>query len=94
MFDFTQNLVVTLLAIGFIVVKTWAFVDCLTRPKDAFPAAGRRTWTFWAVLTGLAAVTALVTSPIGIFGLLGLVIALVYLLDVRVRVKEVTGSRR
>jgi hypothetical protein len=94
MFDFAQGLVLTVLAVAFVIVKTWAFVDCLTRPKEAFPAAGRRTWSLWALLTGLAAVTALVTSPIGIFGLAGLIVALVYLLDVRVRVREVTGSRR
>lgn len=94
MLDFAQGTVLTILAVGFLILKVWAFVDCLTRPKPAFPAAGRRTCGLWAALTGVAALTALVTSPIGIFGLAGLVVALVYLLDVRVRVREVTGSRR
>ena len=79
--------------VAFVVVKVWAFVDCLTRPKMAFVAADRRTWNFWAVVTGVAALTVLV-RPIGILGLLGLVASLVYLLDVKPRVKEVSGSRR
>lgn len=94
MFGEIQGLVLLVLTVGFIVVKVWAVADCATRPRDAFPAAGKRTQGFWLLLTGLSALTALVTSPIGIFGLVGLVIALVYLLDVRPKVAEAAGSRR
>ncbi len=78
----------------FLVVKIWAVADCATRRSDAFVAAGKRTRPFWLLLTGLAALTAFVTSPLGIFGLAGLIVALVYLLDVRPRVQEVTPRRR
>ena len=64
-------------------------MDCATRRPELLPAAERRTKNFWLIITGLSAVTALVTSPIGIFGLAGIVGSLVYLLDVRPRVAEV-----
>lgn len=79
---------------GFLALKGWALVDCALRKPDAFPAAERRSKGFWLLLTGLSAVTALVASPIGIFGLAGLVVALVYLLDVRPRLIEVESWRR
>ena len=93
MFGDLQALLSLALFVGFLVVKIWALADCATRPKDSFPAADRRTRNFWLLLTGAAALTAFIGGPIGIFGLAGLVISLVYLLDVRPRVREVTGSR-
>jgi len=84
-----QSLIVQILFFGFLAVKVWAVVDCATRRPELFPAAERRTKNFWLIITGLSAVTALVTSPIGIFGLAGIVGSLVYLLDVRPRVAEV-----
>lgn len=94
MFGELQSLVMTVLFVGFLVVKVWALADCATRPKDAFPAAGRRTRSFWLLLTGAAALTGMVMAPLGIFGLVGLVIALVYLLDVKPRIAELTSGRR
>jgi hypothetical protein len=93
MFGDLQALISLVLFVGFLVIKIWAVADCATRPSDAFVAANRRTRMFWLLLTGIAALTAFVASPIGIFGLAGLIVALVYLLDVRPRVQEATGSR-
>jgi len=94
MFGEFQSFITTALFIAFLIVKVWALADCATRPKDAFPAAGRRTKVLWLALTGAAAVTGLLGSPLGIFGLAGLVAALVYLLDVRPRVAEAASWRR
>ena len=94
MFGDVQALITTALFVFFLVVKVWAVADCATRPKEAFVAADRRTRNFWLLLTGLAAVTALVAKPLGILGLAGLVASLVYLLDVRPRVQDVTSRRR
>ena len=89
-----QAFITTVLFVGFLIVKVWAVADCATRRKDAFVAAGRRTQAFWLLLTGASAITALVFPPLGIFGLAGLVIALVYLLDVRPRVQDASSWRR
>ena len=73
-------------------VKAFAFVDCLRRRGDAFPAIGRQTKTLWLILTGLAALTGLVPNlTLSIFGIAGIVIALVYLFDIRPRIIENTS---
>ena len=73
-------------------VKAFAFVDCLRRRSDAFPAIGRQTKTLWLILTGLAALTGLVPNlTLSIFGIAGIVIALVYLFDIRPRIIEITS---
>lgn len=79
------------LFIIFIVVKGFAFIDCLRWRKDAFPAIGRQTKVLWAILTGLAFATAFVASPIGLLGIAGAAVALIYLFDVRPRIKEILG---
>lgn len=78
----------------FLVVKGWAFIDCIRRPQQAFPAVGRVSKVLWLVLTGVAFLTGLVPGlTLGIIGIAGLVAAMVYLFDVRPRIAEITGGR-
>jgi hypothetical protein len=92
MFDLTQNLVITVLWVVFGVVKIWAFVDCVRRPAQAFPAVGRVSKLLWLLLTGIAMLTGLIPGlTLGIIGIAGIVVALVYLFDVRVRIAEITS---
>jgi hypothetical protein len=73
-----------LLALG---IKVWALVDSITRPGPAYPAAGKLTKPVWVGI--LAAAVLLGGSNIfGLFGLLGTVAAIVYLVDVRPAVRE------
>lgn len=83
------------LTVVFLVVKVWAFADCATRPPAAFRAAGKQNFWLWLVLTGVAALLAIaLPSPLNLFGLAGIIIALVYLLDVRPNVAEAARSVR
>lgn len=92
MFDLTQNLVITVLWVVFGVVKIWAFVDCARRPAQAFPAVGRVSKVLWLLLTGIAMLTGLIPGlTLGIIGIAGVIVALVYLFDVRVRIAEITS---
>ncbi|MCU0282890.1 MAG: DUF2516 family protein [Candidatus Nanopelagicales bacterium] len=77
----------------------FAFIDCLRRRPDAFPAVGRRSKQLWVALTGAAALIGLINvalwrSPIGLLGIVAIVISAVYLLDIRPRIIEITGGRR
>ncbi|MFM9136410.1 MAG: DUF2516 family protein [bacterium] len=94
LFDATQNLVVLVLWVLFGIVKIWAFVDCVRRPAEAFPAVGRVSKVLWLILTGAAALTGLIPNlTIGIIGIAGIVVALIYLFDVRVRIVDILGGR-
>ena len=73
-----------LLALG---IKLWALVDSITRPGPAFPAAGKLTKPIWIAIL-VAAVLLGGGNIFGLFGLVGTVAAIVYLVDVRPAVRE------
>jgi len=95
-FDTFQGILLFGLWVVMLGVKGFAFIDCLRRPAAAFPAVGRKSKVLWLILTGLAAGTGLllnVVSPVGLIGLAGIVVSLVYLFDVRPRIAEITDRR-
>jgi hypothetical protein len=94
MFDTVQGLVLLAVWIVTFVAKAWAFIDCIRRPQQAFPAVGRQSKVLWLILTGLAAATGFFWGlTLTIFGLAGIVIALVYLFDVRTKIIDITTNR-
>lgn len=77
-----------------LAVKVFAFVDALTRPTQAYVAAGKLTKPAWLLILGLTVAAALVwPSVIGILSIVGIVAAFVYLLDVRPALVSVTRGR-
>jgi hypothetical protein len=92
MFDAVQGLVVLVLWVLFLVVKGYAFVDCMRRPTAAFPAVGRQSKVLWMILTGVALLTGLLPGmTLNIIGIAGAVVSLIYLFDVRPKIREITG---
>lgn len=95
MFGAATDLITWALWALFLVVKAWAFIDCVRRPAQAFPAVNRVSKPLWLILTAAGGLTALLPSQtLGIFGIAGLVVALVYLFDVRTRIIGITGGGR
>jgi hypothetical protein len=78
-----------LLGLGLLAlaIKVWALVDAVTRPGPAYPAAGKLTKPIWVGIL-VAAVLLGGTNVMGLFGLIGTVAAIVYLVDVRPAVRE------
>ena len=77
-----------------LAIKVFAFVDALTRPTQAYVAAGKLTKPAWLLILGLTVVSVLVwPSVIGILSIVGIVAAFVYLLDVRPALVEATRGR-
>jgi hypothetical protein len=64
---------------GMILVKLFALVDAASRPAGAFAYADKKTKQFWLVVLALA----LASTFVGFLSIVGLVAALVYLVDVR-----------
>ncbi len=72
------------LALGLLVLKVYAFADCVRRPAPPFVAFGKLTKPIWTGITGVAALLHLVAPGVlGILTLLGTVAAIVYLTDVK-----------
>jgi asparagine N-glycosylation enzyme membrane subunit Stt3 len=70
-------------------LKIFAFVEALRTDAEAFPYAGKRTKGLWLTITGVAlAVNIVVFSPLFFLNVIGVVGALVYLVDVRPAVKQ------
>lgn len=78
------SLLLWLIAVGLMVLKVYAVVDCARRPAEAFAAYGKLTKPVWLAITGAAAALQLLSwSVFGIFSIAGTVAAIVYLVDVR-----------
>ena len=82
-----SSLLLLVLGYGAFGLKVWALVDACTRPQPAYVAAGKLTKIAWVAILA-AAVLIQGASVFGIFGLLGTVAAIVYLVDVRPAVRE------
>ena len=93
------------LALVALALEIWAFFDCLRHKANAFEAVSKRTKTFWLALTGGALAVGVLSlvggggggilGPLGLFGLVAVTAASVYLADVRPAVNDAGrgGSR-
>ena len=83
-----STLLLLVLGLGALALKVWALVDAAVRPQAAFVAAGKLTKIAWVAILA-AAVLLGGANVMGLFGLLGTVAAIVYLVDVRPAVREI-----
>ena len=93
-------LTVFFLALGLaaFVVESWAFIDAITRPSQAFVAAGKLSKQLWLIILGVATVVGLAFAIIGvgptsILPVAAFVAAAVYLADVRPKVRSFPKNR-
>lgn len=82
----------SLLSIALILFSAFAFFDSLFRREDAFRAADKKTKPFWAIVLGLALVVSLLMPILSFLPIIGLVAVIVYAVDVRPALKQVTGG--
>ncbi len=82
---------------GVLLLHAWAVVDCAIRTTQAFPAADKLTKPKWLAITVFSAVISALPpfyAPLAPISLAADVVALVYLVDVRPAVREISrGSR-
>ena len=84
-------LLLQVLGLGALALKVWALADAIYRPGPAYAAAGKLTKPAWVAITAVALLLG-GTSVLGLFGLVALVAAIVYLVDVRPAVREVASG--
>jgi hypothetical protein len=83
--------VMALVSLAMLVAQVWAFVDALSQRKEAFVAADKLTKPAWLVILGLAlGAHLLFWNPLSLLNLLGIIAALVYLVDVRPAIRALT----
>jgi Protein of unknown function (DUF2516) len=88
-----QGWIVLALSVVALGVEVYAFIDCVRRRPDAFPAAGKRTKSFWLIVTVIAMLLGIVSLG-GLPGLLAIVAVIasgVYLADVKPALDQVMG---
>lgn len=79
--------------VGCLALQAWALVDCITRGTRTFVSAQKLTKPAWLAITAIAGVLTFYFGVISILGIAGLVGSIVYLVDVRPAVREVSGGR-
>ena len=89
-----QRYIVILLLIFSLVIQAVALIHCLTQRGDGFQSIGTLPKGAWAAILAVCIVlTLLVSGAIGIFSLIGIGAALIYLLDVRPGLKDLTDGK-
>ena len=83
----TVMFVVNLLILALVA---WALIDCVFRPAAAFPAIERQTKIAWIAFLAIATVIVFFFGGISLIGMLGVVVAVYYLVDVRTKVLAIT----
>ena len=94
-FGSAQGFVLVVLGVAAFALEAYAAVDAARRTPGTFVAAGKRTKGFWLAILVVAALIGFVVmiNPLGIFGLIAVVAAAIYLADVKPALDQVTGRR-
>jgi hypothetical protein len=79
------------LGLGSLVLKVWALADAVYRPGPAYVAASKLTKPAWIAILAVALVIT-GASFMSLLGLVSVVAAIVYLVDVRPAVREVASG--
>lgn len=89
-----RNVVDLVLFFVALVVEGVALAHCLTQRADAFPTVGTLPKGAWLGILGVTLLlTALSLTAISIFALIGITAAAIYLLDVRVGLRDATDGQ-
>ena len=94
-----QNLVFLALTVAAFVVQLWAFIDCLRFKDENYRAVDKQSKKFWVILLGVGLALALIAlPPMGMrmifLNIIALVAGIVYLPDVRPKVRAVDPRYR
>ncbi|SCL20578.1 Protein of unknown function [Micromonospora nigra] len=95
LFAFEVRYVIELLLLVFaLIVQAVALVHAITQRSDAFPAIGTLPKGGWIAILAVTLLLTLVTrTSLSIFGLIGIAAGLIYLLDVRVGLKDISDGK-
>jgi hypothetical protein len=91
-----QGFALLVLGIGSLALTGFAAVDALRRRGSLFPHVGRLSKPAWLGILGAAFLISLVSfasfSTLGLFNLIGVIAAGVYLADIRPKLRAIEGG--
>jgi Protein of unknown function (DUF2516) len=73
-------------------IKIFALVDSFRYSNNQYVSAGKRSRTLWLALTSLSLAFHLITGPISLLNIAGTIASIVYLVDVRPALQQVSGA--
>lgn len=82
-----------LLKIVVMALAAFGLVDAAFRREDAFRAADKQNKVFWLIVLGLALVVGVLFSILSFLPVIGVIASIVYIVDVRPALKQVSGGR-
>ena len=91
-----QNYVELLILILSLVVQAVALIHCLTQRGDGFQAIGTLPKGAWLAILAVCIILTLLGvggGATGLFGLIGVAAALIYLLDVRPGLRDLSDGK-
>jgi hypothetical protein len=86
--------VMALVSWALLLFAVFAFIDAATYREDAYRAASKNKKGFWLIILGLAAVVMKFFALISFLPIIGLIAVIVYMVDVRPALREVSGRGR
>lgn len=94
-----QRLVFLALSVAAFIVQLWAFIDCLRYKDENYRAVDKQSKKFWGILLGVGLALALIAlPPLGMsllfLNLIALVAGIVYLTDVRPKIRAIDPRNR
>ena len=90
----TQYYLVLAISVVALGLEVFALIDAARHRPDAYVAAGKRTKQFWLAVTGGGALLGFISLGwgLGFLAIAGIVIAGVYLADVRPALRQIMGG--
>lgn len=83
-----------LLKIVLMALAAFGLFDAAFRREDAFRAADKQNKVFWLLILGLALVVSYLFSLFSFLPIIGVIASIVYIVDVRPALKQVSGGGR
>lgn len=73
-------------------LAAFGLFDAAFRREDAFRATGKQTKVFWLVVLAIALVVSYLFSILSILPIAGVIASIVYIVDVRPAVRQISGG--
>ncbi|MFF0448982.1 DUF2516 family protein [Streptomyces sp. NPDC004609] len=87
-----ESMLWLVIGLVFLVTSVTALIMAAIAREDAYRAADKKTKGFWLIILGLAVVVNLVPLNLLFLSIAGLIASIVFFVDVRPALKQVTGG--